>query len=173
MGAPDAASIGPSGTKEVAVMSTEDSWGEDDDSAFAFHAMPETHPVKLAMNVFRVMRGGTFVPERVREAVTPESVEAWGDFGVFARMCAAIDAPAFGSIANPAYGASDVVYVKVLSGVQKGYTIRQDGPVMAATVFTLVWRPELGGWRIHAAGSDYVLPEDVPRSAPNAAPPLS
>lgn len=154
-------------------MAEDETWSDDDDSAFAFHAMPETHPVKVAMLIFWVMREGTYSPEKVREFVTPESVEAWGDFREFARMCMAVDRPAFGSIANRARGASDVVYVKVLSGVDKGYTLHEEGPMMAAMVFTLVWRPEHDRWLIHGAGYDHVLPEDVPRTSPNEAPPLT
>lgn len=95
---------------------------------------------------------------------TPESHESWGDFSDAAAALAAIEDWGLGSEPKAAQGAPDVVYASLLSGVVESFQVASDQMIMGAAVITLVWRPEHGGWLVHAMG-DYCPPEDVPRTA--------
>ncbi|WP_284752638.1 hypothetical protein [Arthrobacter sp. efr-133-R2A-120] len=98
----------------------------------------------------------------LRRIVTPESVAAWGDFSDAANFLASIPDAGYGSMAQRAVGADDVAYFKVLSGVTDSYQVLDEQIVQAAGIVTLAWRPEFGEWRVHAMGSNYVVPEQVP-----------
>jgi hypothetical protein len=91
--------------------------------------------------------------------VTPESRHAWGDF---AEVAEDLRGCGMTSRANPAVSDEDVVYVKYVS--DPGVTLRATTDVVmnVRAVATLVRRPGLGGWRVHAVG-DYLRPEEVPR----------
>jgi hypothetical protein len=78
--------------------------------------------------------------------VTPESWRWWGDFGRAAALLPGCDMAAE---AVPAADDPDVVYLTFRSGT--------GDDVMA----TLVRRPRLGGWRVHALG-ERVRPDHVP-----------
>ena len=101
--------------------------------------------------------------------VTPESLDAWGDFSEAAKGLEAIQNPGFGSRANRAHDASDVAYVKILSNIEQSYEVTEEQVVLAAAVVTLVWRPEFGQWMVHGLG-DHIRPEGLPRTSPNDAP---
>ena len=78
--------------------------------------------------------------------VTPESWRWWGDFG---RAAALLPGCGMAAEAIPAADDPDVVYLTFRSGT--------GDDVMA----TLVRRPRLGGWRVHALG-ERVRSEHVP-----------
>lgn len=91
--------------------------------------------------------------------VTPESWPAWGDFRAVAEGLADCGMT---SQANRSEDDPDVVYVKYVTdhdGVT--YQAQEEMVMMLRAVGTMVHRPSLGGWRLHAVG-DYVLPEQVP-----------
>jgi len=101
--------------------------------------------------------------------VTPESLPNWGDFSEAAALLASIEDHAYGSRTNPAQGAPDVHYFKILRNVPESYQLLDDQLLAGAAVLTLVWRPEHGRWMVHSIG-DYLLPETLPRSAPGQLP---
>jgi predicted nucleic acid-binding protein len=102
--------------------------------------------------------------------VTPESSPHWGDFSQAAAFLAEIEDHAYGSFTNPAHGAPDVQYFKILRHVSESYQLLDDQIVGAAAVLTLIWRPEHGRWMVHSIG-EFALPEQLPRSAPGQLPP--
>ncbi len=93
--------------------------------------------------------------------VTPESLSAWGDFSAAATFLDSVQDAGYGSFAERALGDDDVAYFKILSGVTDSYQVLDEQIIAAAGVVTLVWRPELGEWRVHGIG-EYLKPEDVP-----------
>jgi hypothetical protein len=96
----------------------------------------------------------------LRQLVTPES---WASWGSFAEVREKLASCGIASKVDPAAGVSDVVYAKYLDDPEQPVRLRSEGDVLVfGLIATLVHRPELGGWRVHAVG-DYVLPEDVPR----------
>ncbi|MEZ2390868.1 hypothetical protein AB6813_15255 [bacterium RCC_150] len=97
--------------------------------------------------------------------VTPESVEAWGDFSEAANYFKSIPDVGFGSIADRALGDDNVAYFKLLGGVTESFQVLSDQIMIGAAVLTLVWRPEFGEWRVHGIG-DPLLPERVPHGVP-------
>lgn len=136
-----------------------------------FSALGADHPVKIATAVFMAIKDGSFSAPAVSQFFTPESLADWGDFSTAQARFASIDSPGIGTTANPAVGAPDVVYVKILPGAEEAWETDKTTPVVADGVFTFVWRPELGGWKIHRYG-EYALPEHLPRTSPGSAPSL-
>jgi hypothetical protein len=91
--------------------------------------------------------------------VTPESWPGWGDF----RRTAAL-LPGYGMAHQvaPSVDDPDVVYVRYLRETGETHRAPSDTVLVGDIVIaTLVHRPRLGGWRVHALG-DYVRPEHVP-----------
>ncbi len=144
-------------------------WTSRDDRLFAFDALPPGHPIRVVTQFFsRVLAGAGDVFE-LGQMVTPESRDSWGDdFALTREIFETVEDYAFGSHAETAEGAVDVAYVKMFLGVKEGYT-SQGGEILRAKIFTLVWRPELDGWRIHAYGLP-AAPEYMPRTSPGIAP---
>jgi hypothetical protein len=90
--------------------------------------------------------------------VTPESWAGWGNFGLAAGLL-----PGYGmaSEATPSDD-PDVVYVTYLREIGESPRAPSDMVLIGDVVIgTLVRRPRLGGWRLHALG-DYVRPDHVP-----------
>lgn len=144
-----------------------DEWSIDDDAAAAIAGQGFDHPMSAA----RAFMAGVSDLDNYRHllpaVVTPESMVAWGDFTEVAARLDEIGDWGLGSLANPAPGARDVAYAKVVAGVRDTY--RVETPEVATEVITLVWRPEVGHWLVHGFGAA-LLPEEVPRSSPNVAP---
>lgn len=98
--------------------------------------------------------------EHLELVVTPESLPSWGDFTETADL---LQNCGMSTRATPAQTDERVVYVKYITD-HDGQTYQVQGDdvvIMARAVATLVYRPELGGWRIHGVG-EYLLPEQVP-----------
>ncbi len=95
---------------------------------------------------------------RLRDLVTPESLSAWGDFDEAAEM---LSGCGMTTRADRADLDQAVAYVKYVSDKGANYVAQSEMVIMARAIGTLVHRPELGGWRVHALG-DYVSPEKVP-----------
>jgi hypothetical protein len=98
----------------------------------------------------------------LRNLTTPESWAAWGDFGGAAAALADIPGWAVGTRGEPAVGDPEIRYLAVLSGIDAAQRSDGDTLVNARSILTVVRRPSLGGWLVHAMGPAYVLPEDVP-----------
>jgi hypothetical protein len=91
--------------------------------------------------------------------VTPESWPGWGDFG---RAAALLPGYGMAHQVTPSVGDPDVVYVRYLRDTGESLRAPSDTVLVGDIVIaTLVRRPRLGGWRVHALG-DYVRPEHVP-----------
>ena len=91
--------------------------------------------------------------------VTPESWTGWGDFGPAATLL-----PDYGmaSEATPSAEDPDVVYVTYLREAEQTTGPPADMVLVRGIVIgTLVRRPRLGGWRMHALGG-YLRPGAVP-----------
>ncbi len=100
----------------------------------------------------------------LKQLVTPESLDAWGDFSEAAAFLNELPEMAFGSKVNEAVGAPDVVYFKILRDVTTSYEVVDEQPINAAAVLTLIWRPERKQWLVHSIG-DYSTLENLPRTA--------
>ena len=91
--------------------------------------------------------------------VTPESRSHWHGFD---RAAALLPGYGMAHQVAPAVGDPDVVYVRYLRDSDEPLRAPSDSVLVGDIVIaTLVRRPSLGGWRVHALG-DYVRPERVP-----------
>jgi hypothetical protein len=91
--------------------------------------------------------------------VTPESWPGWGDFS---RTAALLPGYGMAHQVTPSVDDPDVVYVRYLRETGETQRVPSDTVLVGDIVIaTLVHRPRLGGWRVHALG-DYVRPERVP-----------
>lgn len=133
----------------------------------ALDALPEeslTDPVSVG-----VMFCNALVDDHVHyrtalsNLVTPESLEAWGDFSEPAAFLKGLPDMGYGSMVNEAVGAPDVVYFKIIGDVPTSYQVIDAQPIEVAAVLTMVWRPEYNQWLIHSIG-EYLQPEEVPRT---------
>lgn len=92
--------------------------------------------------------------------VTPESWSTWGGFG---RVATFLPEYVMAPVATPAVGDPDVVYVRFLLDTGDPMPAATDAVLVGELIVaTLVRRPRLGGWRVHALG-EHVRPERVPR----------
>lgn len=99
-------------------------------------------------------------PDRATLAtlITPESRDWWGDFRAAAAL---VSDCGMSSKADPSMDSDRVSYVKYIRDDGQNYRATGDVMLMIRAVATLVWRPDLGGWRAHHLG-DYVHPRDLP-----------
>ena len=90
--------------------------------------------------------------------VTPESWAGWGNFGLPAGLL-----PGYGMASEVTPSVDpDVVYVTYLRETGESPGAPSDMVLIGDVVIgTLVRRPRLGGWRLHALG-DYLRPDQVP-----------
>jgi hypothetical protein len=96
--------------------------------------------------------------------VTPES---WGAWGGFSRAAALLPAYGMAPRATPSVDDPDVVYVRYLRDTGEAHRAPSEAVLVGdIVVATLVHRPSLGGWRVHALG-DFVRPERVPHDVGN------
>lgn len=149
------------------VCMTDESWSDLDDAELRFQSLDEQHPAKVATAFVHLVLTEPMHSDIAAEFVTPEKLSDWGDFST-ARSFFLDQALAISTRSLRARNNLDVAYVKL---VPDNGTYFSDGPRQDfAAWVTLVWRPELGGWRIHAFG-DPIPPELLPRTAKgNAAP---
>ena len=144
-------------------------FASEEDAAAALPEPSLDDPVAVGILFLKALRDPGQYSNALHNLVTPESLDAWGDFSEAAKGLEAIQNPGFGSRANRAHDASDVAYVKILSNIEQSYEVTEEQVVLAAAVVTLVWRPEFGQWMVHGLG-DHIRPEDLPRTSPNDAP---
>ena len=114
--------------------------------------------------------------EILSQLITPESVDAFGDFSVARTMVAAEKDTGIGSLANRPEGASDVAYMKLILNMHDQLLPGTESLIVSgaetlarAFIASLVWRPERGMWLVHSFG-DYARPEEMPRTSPGEAP---
>lgn len=91
--------------------------------------------------------------------VTPESWPGWDGFQ---RAAALLIGYGMASAVTPSVDDPDVAYVRFIRDT--GEEVRPPSDAILAgdiVIATLVRRPRLGGWRVHALG-DYIRPERVP-----------
>jgi hypothetical protein len=96
----------------------------------------------------------------LRRFSTPESHAAWGDF----TEAAAFIARSAWTMATPGeQPVPDVTYIGLFRDTTgKSYYVVKATEVFPAATVTLVHRPSLGGWVVHAMGKR-VRADDVPR----------
>ncbi|MFF2275986.1 hypothetical protein [Agromyces sp. NPDC058126] len=147
-------------------MSTE-TWSDADDASVAFESIPPEHPVKLTAAVYAALTALDQSHEFLRLVVTPESLPAWGDFTAAAR---ALEAQyGINSVARSYPSAPDVAYVWLMEYSPDARMITTPETVVVPHTFTWIWRPELGGWKLHSIGAGDA-PEVLPRTSPGTAP---
>jgi hypothetical protein len=145
-----------------------DRWTEEDDAALIYESLPGWHPAMI-VDVFRT--GLEFENRAARQKVlgegfvTPESVEAWGDFS----RAQALFNTGLRISTTPWWGrdAPDVAYVRLVE--TDAHFAPQAAGIPATAHVTLVWRPEIAvvpgtSWRLHHIG-DPIHPDQVPRTA--------
>jgi len=157
------------GALPYALIMTDEQWSVDDDVMLMLHQRDDSHPGHVALRFFLALTAVPRQVEALQSLVTPESLESWGDFSGAAAFLAAVHEPALGTTPKPAEGAPDVAYMKVLTGKPNVEIVTVPTHVLMVAFVTLVWRPELGQWRVHSIG-DSVQPEDLPRTSPGVAP---
>ncbi|MBT2538675.1 hypothetical protein [Arthrobacter sp. ISL-69] len=120
-------------------------------------------PFQIARMFFTAMH---WHPESAGEfqfLMTPESLAAEGRVDMAAALFRTIERPGISQKVAYAPGKPHIAYVGVHRGVNTGYVpkgTRLEDPLY----ITLVWRPDCGGWVVHAFG-DRIPAEAVPRSA--------
>lgn len=140
-------------------------WTTADDIAMEFATNRATHPL---LPVARLLTAITSDPVDVGfalSAVTPESASVWGDFAFWAQSLIGWRPMAR---VESAPRALDVVYLAL---VEAERPLPPPGETFLIYEVTVVWRPELGGWRIHDIGRRW-HPSDMRgvRTSPNRAP---
>lgn len=141
-------------------------WTEEDDAAVIYESLPDWHPA-LFVDAFRLglESDEPSALELLRRGfVTPESVDAWGDFSA-ARQ--AVRGLRISMKLLWAEGAPDVSYVRFVD--RPAAIVADMRQVPAALHATVVWRPELTvtpglSWRIHGLGAP-IAPASLPRTA--------
>jgi hypothetical protein len=137
---------------------SDDSWSVFDDEQVRMELGGLSHPLTVALEFVRALGAPVLDTAWLRQLVTPESQEHWGDFSSAKDVYDSIEKPGFGSTINQPEGAPDVGYFKVLSGVTEGFTVSEPTSIMVPAVATLVWRPEAGPaeqpgmWLVHQFG---------------------
>ncbi|GAB3535814.1 hypothetical protein GCM10027403_14540 [Arthrobacter tecti] len=119
-------------------------------------------PVAVGMMFVNALADHRHYEIALSRLVTPESLPYWGDFSEIAEHVASIENWGFGSIANEAVGDPNVRYCKLMSGVESSFQVTDAQIINAASIITMVWRPEYDQWMVHAMGSEYLRPEEVP-----------
>ncbi|QYG12882.1 hypothetical protein [Microbacterium sp. PAMC22086] len=150
---------------------TDEHWTEADDAKLAMHALPAEHPVALTVGVWNALDDVAQHAETLSFWVTPESRTQWGDFSALADGLSD-ETLSVVSTARQKKSAPDVAYVWLIREETGANPRMTHGPedVTIAAVFTWIWRPELGGWRLHAVGDQMPAPEDLPRTSAGDAP---
>lgn len=150
----------------------EERWTDADDARLTLHSMSDNHPVKLTIAIWEALDDHVAHFELLSAWVTPESLEQWGDFSEAAKSLHGEPLNVLGTI-RQFEDAQDVAYVWLIRADPDSRPRMTSGPerVNIFAVFTWVWRPELGGWRLHATGKQ-LDPDRLPRSAPGQGPAL-
>lgn len=152
-------------------MNTE--WTDADDALLAFHALPSDHPVKLTRDFFDAADDPQANRELLKGLVTPESLRYfWREFETAARLA---ELPFSINTSPRIYpSAPDVAYVLLMDHRPEPGRIEHGQKIAPLLMLTWIWRPELGGWKLHTAslppGS---APELVPRTSPGTAPDIN
>lgn len=147
---------------------TDSNWTPADDAQAAISGYGPEEPLLTAL-AFLEGLGRELPPEELAVTVTPESLDSWGNFSSAKAALDAIGEWGLGSYPEPAQGAADVAYVKLLADVPEAYQATGDVPVTVAAWITLIWRPEHGFWLVHGLG-DAIDPARLPRTSPGVAP---
>lgn len=111
----------------------------------------------------------------LEDLVTPESLAGWGDFSDAKRVFDAIPNSGYSDAAPRAPGAPDVAFPRIIDtdravGHTGNVTIHGERIAEGAYPFTVIWRPELGGWRVHSWNDEVFDLEALPRTSPGDAP---
>lgn len=146
-------------------MNDDTSWTEEDDAQVVYESLPDWHPA-LFVDAFRLglQSSEPFAVDLLQRGfITPESVDAWGDFS---DTRTAMRGLRVGMSLLLAEGATDVAYVRIVDTPFSTVDMRA---VPARFHATLVWRPEIAvspglSWRIHGIGSP-IEPDRLPRTA--------
>ena len=155
-------------------MSTSpDDWSPADDLAFRIEVAGSRHPLRAATKFIAALALADPIDTGALEAiVTPESRATWGDFTAVRRLIDGIEAPGFAShIPRSTPEDADVAQVFIVTGVTAVTNLEPGDYVDATAVMTLVWRPEVDSWLVHAVGAP-VAPDQLghARTAPGSAP---
>jgi hypothetical protein len=122
---------------------------------------PFVDPAATAECFIFALGDPVYYQQQLIDLTTPESRTAWGDFTAAASYLT--DIPNWGLVSRGQRPVPDVAYIAVLRDVTGFLYADGDVAVEPAAVISLVDRPELGGWLVHAMGTAYVLPENMPR----------
>lgn len=136
-------------------------WTNADDANLAHWGLPEGHPSKVVKRFYDLVWNEPADVEALRGLVTPESNAQWGEFEGAREFLQDL------AISNRTLRlreAADVMFVKVVENDQ-ARIVEKPEPAFAYVV--LVWRPSLGGWRIHRIG-DPVPAYELPRENASA-----
>jgi hypothetical protein len=133
--------------------------GELDDAVAAGGPMTPDNPYAVAFAFWHAALNENY--DDLELVITPESRGQWDLADIRART---EDSGIATGVYKPRY---DVAYVKLISNISEEEPIQVlRNPLPAeARIISLVYRPELGGWRVHGLGHP-VDPTDLPRSWP-------
>lgn len=144
-------------------------WTAEDDAALIFASTDEAHPVMRTFQAWKAIKDASSGQATLAAILTPESNL---DARTVARLRGEMSARELGisSVARRHAESNDVAYVIVTEGGDPARVLEGAEVVQVAYVFTWVWRPELGGWRLHAIGTGPHEPNTLPRTSPGDAP---
>jgi hypothetical protein len=134
--------------------------GELDEAMAAAGPMTPDNPYAVAFAFWHAVLTENY--DDLELVVTPESHGQWNLADIHART---EDSGIATGVYKPRY---DVAYVKLISNVgdkEEPLQVLRDPLPAEARIISLVYRPELGGWRVHGIGHP-VDPTDLPRSWP-------
>jgi len=151
---------------------TDDRWTDADDALLAMHMLPTEHPVALTAAIWEALDDYEANSGALSTWVTPECRDDWGDFSTVSEALAS-QALALVGTARQRAGEADIAFVWLIRKGAPAAPARmsqEDEAVIIGAIFTWVWRPELGGWRLHSVGGAMPEADRLPRTSPNAAP---
>lgn len=148
-------------------------WTKFDDARVRLETAGRAHPYNVGTEFLQCIGDALAHLDELRELVTPESLDGWGDFAEAQRTYESIDFPGVSSQMGGVIGAPGVAYLKILSNVPVGgFNLSEGSRLQAAMWVTMIWRAELGGWRVHDLALDRRPLAELEhiRYSPNSAP---
>ncbi|SIN91973.1 hypothetical protein [Agromyces cerinus] len=135
---------------------TDSNWTDGGEAYVAHWGLPEGHPSRVVARFHELLSTDPIEVDALQSVVTPESIQHWGSFDGAREF---LDRLAISNRTLRVPGAADVAFIKLVEGSQARVAQKPESEV---AYVALVWRPSLGGWRIHGIGGP--IPADqLPR----------
>jgi hypothetical protein len=120
-------------------------------------------PFQIARMFFTALQWHPDSADEFQYLLTPEALTS-DAVDLAAALMRSVENPGLSTQTVYAPDHPTVAYVAVHRGITASGYISPDTPLDDPLYITLAWRPECGGWMVHAFG-DIVQPDDVPHGS--------